>query len=647
MRIKKIASLVLLIIIALACSKDEDIKSSEAKLLSFSIKELTESFTINTNNTITTKVATEADLSNLTAIFTISEGATLFAGTKVQSSGYSKNNFNNDVVYTVKAEDGTQSSYTVIVAKDAKVLGYQIVELPNVFFEIKNLNISAKVPHGTNLSDLTAQFSLTDRAQLYVGSTLQVSEKTKNNFTQPLEYSLKDTSGETKTYKVTIEEEENIAPIANAGPDQVHSIFAPETSKTIELDASKSNDEDGEIVSYKWHEGTTLLGEGEKLAVNLSLGVHTITLTVEDNFGLIHTDEVGITIQAMGTYIPVDGNATQATKNLLNNLAKIAHSDQFIFGQEFPLSFKLNGTRNNLSTSDSKEVSGDHPGVFGIDPHYMLYKTAADREMHINEAKYAFNNGAVVTLDFHQQSKNDHSIYMSNITTAEDKSLLYDIVNDLNESRAWFYSEIDEVIDIINDDLNFPVVWRLYHEMDGNWFWWGSAATNHSKQLYIDFYRLTVDYIKNKTNLVLFAWSPNKEFDTAYYPGDSYVDIVGVDIYDTNAYNTQQKLIELTNFSIDHNKIAVLSEVGKNKYINETPNFWTNTILKPIKEAGSSIKIAWVLSWFNAPWKSSQDDLFIPNKDSSANAKNDFIDFKNDNLTLFLEDVKRLKMYDK
>lgn len=646
MRIKKIASLVLLIIIALACSKDEDIKSSEAKFLSFSIKELTESFTINTNNTITTKVATETDLSNLTAIFTISEGAMLFAGTKVQSSGYSKNNFNNDVVYTVKAEDGTQSSYTVIVAKDAKVLTYQIVELPNVAFEIKNLNISAKVPHGTNLSDLTAQFSLTDRAQLYVGSTLQVSEKTKNNFTQPLEYSLKDTSGETKSYKVTIEEEENIAPIANAGPDQVHSIFAPETSKTIELDASKSNDEDGEIVSYKWREGTTLLGEGEKLVVNLSLGVHTITLTVEDNFGLTHTDEVGITIQAMGTYIPVDGNATQGAKNLLNNLAKIAHSDQFIFGQEFPMSFKLNGTRNNLSTSDSKEVAGDHPGVFGIDPHYMLYKTAADREMHINEAKYAFNNGAVVTLDFHQQSKNDHSIYMSNITTAEDKSLLYDIVNDLNESRAWFYSEIDEVIDIINDDLNFPVVWRLYHEMDGNWFWWGSAATNHSKQLYIDFYRLTVDYIKNKTNLVLFAWSPNKEFDTAYYPGDSYVDIVGVDIYDTNAYNTQQKLIELTNFSIDHNKIAVLSEVGKNKYINETPNFWTNTILKPIKEAGSSIKIAWVLSWFNAPWKSSQDDLFIPNKESSTNAKNDFIDFKNNNLTLFLEDVKRLKMYD-
>ena len=645
MRYNKILSIFLLLIIALSCSKD-DVKSSEAKILSFSIKGLTENFSINSDKTVTTKVDSDKDLNNLTAVFTISEGATLFVSTKVQSSGYSKNDFNSSVVYTVKAEDGTQSNYTVSINKDGKILNYKIVELPNASFTIEDLKISAKVPHGTNLSNLTALFTLTDNAQLYVGGTLQVSEKTKNSFTQPFEYSLKDGSGETKAYMVTINEEKNIAPVAKAGADQNHSLFSPEASKKVVLDASKSTDEDGEIVNYKWHEGSTLLGEGVKLQADLPLGKHTITLTVNDNFGLTHTDDVTITIQRMSAYIPIDVNATQETKNLFNNLAKIAHSDQFIFGQEFPMSFKLNGTRNDLSTSDSKEVAGDHPGVFGIDPHYMLYKSAADRQLHINEAKYAHDNGAVVTFDFHQQSRYDNSIYMANITTAKDKSLMYDIVKDLNGSRTWYYNEIDQVISIINNDLNFPVVWRLFHEMDGNWFWWGSAATNHSKQLYIDFFKLTVDHIKNKTNLVLFAWSPNREFTADYYPGDNYVDIVGVDIYDTDGFNMQQTLIKLTNFSLEHNKIAVLSEVGRNKYINEAHDFWTKTILKPIKEAGSSIKIAWVLSWFNAPWKSSQDDLFIPNKESSTKAKNDFIEFKNDKQTLFLEDVKSMKMYD-
>ena len=403
MRIYKKFSLLILVITILSCSKDGDIKNSEAKLLSFSIKELSESFTINPDNNVSTKVDSDKDLNNLTGVFTISKGAILTVGTKVQSSGYSKNDFNNNVVYTVKGEDGTQSNYTISINKDGKILNYQIVELPNTPFKIDNLNISADVPYGTTLSNLIAKFTLTDKSQLYVGSTLQVSEKTINNFTQPLEYTLKDGSGETKTYKVTIYEKENIAPLAKAGADQNHSLFSPEASKKILLDASDSSDEDGEILNYKWHEGSTLLGEGVKLEVDLTLGKHTITLTVKDNFGLTHSDDLIVNIQRMSVYIPADANATQETKNLFNNLAKIAHSDQFIFGQEFPMSFKLNGTRNDLSTSDSKEVAGDHPGVFGIDPHYMLYKSAADRELHINEAKYAFNNGAVVTLDFLRQ----------------------------------------------------------------------------------------------------------------------------------------------------------------------------------------------------------------------------------------------------
>ena len=374
--------------------------------------------------------------------------------------------------------------------------------------------------------------------------------------------------------------------------------------------------------------------------------MHTITLTVRDNYGLTHTDELSVSIQVMGTYTPIDPDVTQATRNLYTNLAKIANSDEFIFGQEFPMSFKLNSMRNDISSSDSKEVSGDHPGVFGIDPHYMLYKTASQRKLHIDEAKYAYNHGAIVTMDFHQQSKNDHSIYMKSITNPLDKSLMYDIVHDLNGARAWYFGEINQVIGIINNDLNFPIVWRLFHEMDGDWFWWGSKATNHSKQLYIDFYRLTVDHIKDRTNLVLFAWSPDKNFDINYYPGDNYVDIVGVDNYDSDSNFIRQTLVKLTNFSITHNKVAVLSEIGRNNYVTEDPTFWSTTLLKTIKDAGSTIKIGWVLAWFNAPWKSEQNDLFIPNVQSPTNVKDDFIKFKNDSKTLFMEDVKLLKMYE-
>lgn len=646
MSITKKLGFLLLLLVGVSCSKDEIEKSSEAKLLSFSINELNKDFTINSDNTINLKVDAETDLSSLTAVFTLSEKAIAFVNSSVQTSGFTKISFNDIVIYTIQAEDGTRSNYTVNIVKDAKILNFKLVELQNVTFKIEDLNITAKVPYGTDLANLTAKFSLTQRAQLFVGATPQTSEQTKNNFAQPLEYTLKDANEESKTYTVTIIEEENITPIADAGLDQTHLLSGLEISKIITLNGSKSSDADGEIANYKWSEGATILGEGDILDVDLPLGMHNVTLTVTDNFGLSHTDQVVIAIETMGAYTPIDPNATQATKNLFTSLAKIASNDQFIFGQEFPMSFKLSGTRDDLSTSDSKEVSGDHPGVFGIDPHYMLYKSASERQLHINEAKYAYQNGAVVTLDFHQQSRFDHSIYMNKITNPQDKSLMYDIVNDKNGSRAWFYGEMDQVIGIVNNDLNFPVVWRIFHEMDGNWFWWGSAATNHSRQLYIDFYKLTVDYIKERTDLVLFAWSPNRDFDTTYYPGDDYVDLVGVDIYDSNSSFIKQKLIELTNFSLAHNKVAVLSEVGTNNYILNDPDFWSNTILKTIKDAGSSIKIAWILTWFNAPWKSSQDDLFIPNSESPTSIKNDFIEFKNDSKTLFLEDVRLLNMYD-
>lgn len=522
---------------------------------------------------------------------------------------------------------------------------FEIKEM-DVSFKIVNNIASAMVPSSTNLEDLTILFEVSEKAKVYVGDEIQESGVSRHDFSSALELIVEAENGNRNTYTVVVGKKPNTKPVANAGENQILYLLEGQTMVNVKLDGSASFDADGDIHAYYWKLGGNEIASGVEAEVALGVGTHTVVLTVEDILGDVDSDEATIDIREVGQYTPVDLGATQATKNLLMNLGKIADGPEFIFGQEFPMSFKLNSLRNDLSTSDSKEVTGDHPGVFGIDPHYILYKTASEAQLHIDEAKYAYNNGAVVTFDFHQQSKSDHKIYIKDITSASDKSLMYDVVNDLNNSRAWFFDELDQVIGIINNDLNFPVVWRLFHEMDGDWFWWGSAATNHSKQLYVDFYKLTADYIKDRTNFVLFAWSPNRNLDIQYYPGDAYVDIVGVDIYDADGSFVKQRLIELSDFSLNHNKIAALTEVGRNNFIANDPDFWSDTILKSIKDGGSSIKIAWVLGWFNAPWKSSQDDLFIPNSASNNSVKTDFINFKNDTQTLFLEDVKLLKMYD-
>lgn len=633
------------IFLIVSCSKESANLSSESNLISFSINGINSDFTITSNKTVEVSLAQQIDLSNLTAVFSVSPKAKVFVGSTIQTSGYSKNNYSNPLVITVVAEDGSKSDYTVIISFEPKINSFKLVELNTIQFTFLNLEINATVPSGTNLKNLTADFTVVANCTLYVNGVQQISGQTKNNFEQPVIYTLKKGADTVKQYTVTVTQAQNNLPIADAGADKIAFLSGSNTTAAATLDGSGSSDLEGPIVSYQWKSGSTIVGSTAIVNLNLTLGIHTYELTVTDSSGATATDSVVIDVRLQGVYKPIDANATAKTINLYNNIASIANSSKFIFGQEFPLSFQLNSLRTSLNTSDCKEVTGDHPGVFGIDPHYMLYKTAAQKQTHIDEAKLAYANGSIVTFDFHQQSRTDHQIYYNDLTSDSDKKLMYDIVNNLNGSRAWFYGELDQVLGIINNDLGFPVVFRLFHEMDGNWFWWGTKATNHSSQLYIDLYRLATDYIKARTNLVLFGWTPNQKVNASFYPGDAYVDVVGIDAYGTNAATLKANLIELSSFATNHGKVAVLSEVGKNDYINLTPTFWTSDVLAPIEQGGSDIRIAWVLAWFNAPWKSSQSDLFIPNSSSSTQIKNDFIQFKNSSKTLFQQDVKALNVY--
>ncbi len=643
---QRVIGILVLAIILLACKKEEA-KSNLKELKSFSVVELDIDFTLGTNNNWTAKAGTEADLSSLTAEFEISPNAYCFIGPTQQTSGYTKNDFSSPLSFTIRAEDGSKAEYLVSIYKEAQITSFSIEELADISFTIENEKIEASVLNGTDLSQLTAKFEVTENARVFIGATEQESGLTKNDFSSPLTYSLKEQDGAEKHYTVSITELENQAPIANAGGDKNIYINKSETHAEVQLDGSLSSDAEGPIGSYEWRMGQTVIGNEALLKYNFPLGAHDVSLSVTDQAGATDSDAIKVTIQLAGEYTPIDDDAAQITKDLLKNIAQVAISDKVIFGQEFPLSFKLNGLRNDLSTSDCKEVTGDHPGVFGIDPHYMLYKTDEQKQLHINEALWAYQNGAIVTFDFHQQSKSDHKIYMNDITTATDKSLMYDVVNDMNGAREWMHAELDLILGFINDDLQFPVVFRLFHEMDGDWFWWGSSATNHSAQLYIDFYRYAVDYIKARSNLVVFAWSPNSQIQTTYYPGDNYVDVVGFDIYEPNTKDLKTKLIELSTFALQHNKVAALTETGyRNNYINTAPGFWNDVILEAIKQGGSDIRIAWVLSWFNAPWHSEQSQLFIPDANSPQNAKDKFKAFKEDASTLFLDEVKGLNIYE-
>jgi hypothetical protein len=82
---------------------------------------------------------------------------------------------------------------------------------------------------------------------------------------------------------------------------------ATTTLTDVDLDGSGSTGADGaEIVSWIWRMNGTEIASGEVTSAMLPLGVHTIELTVTDEFGLTDTDTLTVTISVADQYAVAD-----------------------------------------------------------------------------------------------------------------------------------------------------------------------------------------------------------------------------------------------------------------------------------------------------------------------------------------------------
>ena len=120
-------------------------------------------------------------------------------------------------------------------------------------------------------------------------------------------------------------------------------------------------------------------------------------------------------------------------------------------------------------------------------------------------------------------------------------------------------------------DEGIPVLWRPLHEAAGNWytqwqsgawFWWGADGAQAYKDLWI----YVFDYFKEAglRNLI-WVWttqtSSASDADFDFYPGDSYVDIIGKDIYNTDDVRALSSQFS-TVIQYSSHKMVTLSELG-------------------------------------------------------------------------------------
>ena len=138
------------------------------------------------------------------------------------------------------------------------------------------------------------------------------------------------------------------------------------------------------------------------------------------------------------------------------------------------------------------------------------------------------------------------------------------------------YKNIVADVDIVSgyfkqlQEKGIAVVWRPLHEASGGWFWWGTASAECYVQLYRLVFKRMVEI--NKLNNLIWVWNINTDpafgydysaLNAAWYPGDDYVDIVAVDIYDPlNDHNSAANYYNKIVSDVGTNKMIALSENG-------------------------------------------------------------------------------------
>lgn len=126
--------------------------------------------------------------------------------------------------------------------------------------------------------------------------------------------------------------------------------------ETVTLDGSGSSDPDGSIVSYEWKEGVDILSTSASFSHPFATGVHTVTLTVTDNGGASHSDDVVVTVNAnqsptanAGSDVTADDDDENGSETVTLSASASSDPDGTVTGYSWKLGTVEIGTTQTIS----------------------------------------------------------------------------------------------------------------------------------------------------------------------------------------------------------------------------------------------------------------------------------------------------------
>lgn len=354
--------------------------------------------------------------------------------------------------------------------------------------------------------------------------------------------------------------------------------------------------------------------------------------------------------------LPADISASKETVQLYRNLRKLSQKG-FLFGHQDDLAYGVEW-RYKEGRSDVRETAGDYPGIYGWDLGGIERGTG---DVNLDGVPFkkmkqfirqGYDRGGVITLSWHTASPFGAAAGAWDTTKAAVAS-----VNPGGSNHRVYKQWLDNVAAFIGSLKGskgeaIPVLFRPFHELTGNWFWWGKAHCTPFE--YQTLWRFTFYYLTEEKKLhnLLWVYNTGGEFTgeddfLERYPGDDKADVLSFDTYQFGDPQQESWFLESTNRNLTllsqiagkRNKLFALAETGYEAV--PYAEWWTKVLLPAIGKN----QVAWVLVWRNHGLMAGTGKMHYYAPYKGQVSETDFIKFYQLDNTLFEQDVKKENIY--
>jgi mannan endo-1,4-beta-mannosidase len=265
-----------------------------------------------------------------------------------------------------------------------------------------------------------------------------------------------------------------------------------------------------------------------------------------------------LSVANAATLQPVNSDASAQARELYNYLTSIS-GKKMVTGQHDYL--ESPDELNNKVQKVSKEYAGVHGYEMGAIYGQSATTIEAQRKSVVDSAIRWHRAGGMVTMTFHEALPGK-PLTWANVQTKVSQAEFNKYVTPGTTQYNLLIADLDKVAESLKQlrDAGVPVLWRPYHEMNGDWFWWGNK--NNFNQLWNIMYDRFVN--THQLNNLLWVWCPNapNSYTVPYtpkYPGDEKVDILAVDIYNNDFQQSHYEGL----LGLARNKLIAIGEHGE------------------------------------------------------------------------------------